>query len=87
VAVAVIGSEDGFEVECVALVSFPYVGGHYDETGGCVAETARQNWRVAIQIEEERRYLFLESVQVERVGGRDYAGNFLGGGAKGIGGA
>jgi|SRR5208282_1076 len=79
-AVAVVGSEDGFEVQRVALMGLPDVGGHYDEAGGSVAETALENGCVAIEIEQQRRDLFLKSVNVERVGGRDDAGDFFGGG-------
>ena len=77
-----VGSEDGFEVEGVALMGLPYAGGHDDEAGGSVAETALENGRVAIEIEQQRRDLFLKSVNVERVGGCDDAGDFFGGGPK-----
>jgi len=84
VAVAVVGGEDRLEVEGLALVLLPDLGGHDDEAGWRVAETALQNGSVAIEIKQQRRDFFLKSVQEERVGGRDDAGDFFGGGSKGI---
>ena len=74
-----VGGEDWFEVEGLALMSLPDLSGQDDEAGRRVAETATQNGSVAIEIEQERRDLFLKSVKVERVGRRDDAGDFFGG--------
>ena len=79
-----VGGEDGLEVEGLALVLLPDLGGHDDEAGWRVAEAALQNGGVAIEIKQQRRYFFLKSIQVERVGGRDDAGDFFGGGPKRI---
>ncbi len=83
-AIAVFGSQHGLEVERVALMHFPEVGGDDDEAGRRVAETALQNRSVAIEVEQKRRDLFLKSIKKQRIGGRDYAGDFFSGGAERI---
>ena len=77
-----VGSQDRFEAERVSLIGLPYVGWHDDEAGGRVAETALENGRVAIEVEQQRRHLFLKSIKIKRVGGRGDAGDFFGGGPK-----
>src|SRR5208282_2089330 len=78
-AVAVVGSEDRFEIEGVALTGSPNVGRHDDEAGGRVAETPLQHGCVAIEIKEQRRDFFLKSVEIKGVGGHNDAGDFFGG--------
>src|ERR1700735_4113741 len=84
VAVAVVGGEDGFEVQRLAFMLLPNLCGHDDEAGGRVAGAAVERGRVSIEVEQERRDFFLESVKIERVGGRDDARDLFGRRAKRI---
>ena len=52
VAVSVVGGQNRLEVERLALTRFPNLRGHDDEARRRVAETAAENRRVAIEIEE-----------------------------------
>ena len=50
--------------------------------GGASPRRPSRIGRVAIEVEQERRDLLVESVKIERVGGGDDARDLLGGGLK-----
>jgi len=78
----VVRGEDGFEVQRLAFVLLPDFGGQDDEAGRRVTEAAVEHGRLPIEVEQERRDFFLESVKIEGVGGGYDARDLRGRGAK-----
>ena len=76
--------KDRCEIECIVLCGAPELRWSDNVTGRRVAKLARERWKVAIEIKDQRRWFLAEAVGIERLVGADDPVDLCGGGAKGV---